>query len=325
MADTGLVPIASPDKSLGRTPRGQFISRHVDLPLGREFGRLTVLGDERPAGKKYQVTCQCDCGRVVRCDVDALKRGQKLQCGDHPRVLTDDQVRALAARMRTHGMSRTPEYSAWVGMKMRCYNAENDRFSDYGGRGIAVCERWLDSFVDFLTDMGNRPGRGYSLDRIDVNGDYEPANCRWADASSQTRNRRPFVIRPGLRDAGEQSLSPPYIPPPAPSEAAHRNTRHGMVGSSEYRAWRAMKQRCHNPDHRAYRNYGARGVRVCAEWLDSFDSFIRHVGMRPPGGYSIDRIDNTRGYEPGNVRWADAKTQNRNRRAFVMVSGSRSL
>ena len=91
--------------------------------------------------------------------------------------------------VRSHGMARTPEYAAWRGMKSRCLNPNRPNYADYGGRGIAVCDRWLESFENFLADMGPRPA-GMSLDRIDVNGNYEPGNCRWLDATTQQYNKR---------------------------------------------------------------------------------------------------------------------------------------
>lgn len=84
----------------------------------------------------------------------------------------------------------SPEYRAWANMKHRCCNPAANGFSNYGGRGITVCERWVESFEAFLADMGPRPSPKYSLDRIDNAGNYEPQNCRWATATEQSRNRR---------------------------------------------------------------------------------------------------------------------------------------
>lgn len=300
--------------------RGQFVRRHVNLPIGAVFGRLTVIGDERRVAKQYEVSCRCDCGKEIRCRVDSLRIGKKLQCGDHQRVVTADMRRALGMHNRTHGRSRTAEYNSWIGMKMRCLNPGDSRFADYGGRGIRVCDRWRHSFEAFLGDLGLKPSPAHSLDRINVDGNYEPGNVRWADASMQTKNRRPFLMRSGTgRRLTPAPPLPAYIPPPPLPENAHRNARHGMSGTPEYYAWKSMKERCLDPSHHAYRNYGGRGVTVCASWQNSFSAFLAEVGMQPIGRYSLDRINNELGYEPGNVRWADSRTQNRNRRPFLIT------
>lgn len=94
----------------------------------------------------------------------------------------------------TSGRKRSPEYRAWRGLKDRCLNPRSKYFQCYGGRGITVCKRWSgpNSFVNFLADMGLRPGKSYSLDRRNTNGPYSPKNCRWATKSEQVRNRREF-------------------------------------------------------------------------------------------------------------------------------------
>lgn len=87
-----------------------------------------------------------------------------------------------------HAARRSPEYSSWSAMLTRCYNVNAPNYFKYGGRGVSVCDRWRNSFSDFLSDMGTRPA-GTSLDRIDGRGGYEPGNCRWATAIEQRHNR----------------------------------------------------------------------------------------------------------------------------------------
>lgn len=88
-----------------------------------------------------------------------------------------------------HGMSYAPEHRAWDKIKRRCYSENDNRYKNYGGRGIKMCERWKNSFESFYEDMGDRPSSEHSIDRIDVNGDYEPSNCRWATSTEQSRNK----------------------------------------------------------------------------------------------------------------------------------------
>jgi hypothetical protein len=90
----------------------------------------------------------------------------------------------------THGKSRSPEYRNWQALKDRCYSKGTKYYKYYGGRGITVCDRWVDSFENFLADMGTRPSSKHSIDRIDVNGNYEPSNCRWATHCTQAINKR---------------------------------------------------------------------------------------------------------------------------------------
>jgi hypothetical protein len=104
-----------------------------------------------------------------------------------------------------------------------------------------------------------------------------------------------------------------------------KNTTHGHSVSAagnqtpEYMTWSRMIQRCHNPNNKSFGRYGAIGITVCDEWRDSFEAFLAHVGPRPAGKSSIDRIDSRKGYEPGNVRWSDALEQNRNRRSNIRM------
>lgn len=145
---------------------------------GKRYGRLVVLRREPNAGTKVQWLCQCDCGHKTVARANNLQSGHTSSCGCYG-----------AGLRRTHGRSDTPEYATWRQMLDRCENPKNKRYKDYGGRGIMVCERWHEP-QNFLDDMGKRPSRKHSLDRVDNDGNYEPANCRWSTAVEQHNNCR---------------------------------------------------------------------------------------------------------------------------------------
>lgn len=150
--------------------------------LGRRFGRLTVIERVEPSdGKKLRWKCVCDCGGGAISYYSDLASGHSLSCGCVQRE------RARAAKT-THGQSGSPEHRSWKAMWTRVTNSKVPNYKDYGGRGIAVCDRWL-LFENFYADMGDRPA-GTSLDRIDNSRGYEPGNCRWADRKTQNSNRR---------------------------------------------------------------------------------------------------------------------------------------
>lgn len=161
----------------------------IDLS-GKKFGRLLVIEQvkQRTSNRQVKWKCLCDCGNTVYPLGNGLKRGSTKSCG----CLSRDSSRE---RNSTHGQNRrdgkrTAEYRVWSNMKYRCFNPNYKEFHYYGGRGITVCERWL-KFENFYEDMGKRPSPKHSLDRCpNVNGNYEPSNCRWATTHEQANCKR---------------------------------------------------------------------------------------------------------------------------------------
>lgn len=157
---------------------------------GQKFGRLTVLhacGFDPRKNSLWRVHCHC--GGEVIVKGYRLRFGETRSCG----CLQRESARKTGARNTTHGHRihdvRSPTYESWSGMLARCYRMTHKRYADYGGRGIAVCPGWRQSFVKFIRDMGERPS-GLTLDRKDNDGNYEPGNCRWATPRQQRHNRR---------------------------------------------------------------------------------------------------------------------------------------
>lgn len=146
------------------------------------YGRLTVIREVYGPARR-EVECRCSCGGTAVLSISSLKRGLVKSCGCYRRECG-------RAKSLSHGMTKTPEYTTWKTMRQRTTNPRNPCFPLYGGRGIKVCEKWKGSFPAFLADMGQRPSPIHSIDRINVNGDYEPGNCRWATPVEQARNTR---------------------------------------------------------------------------------------------------------------------------------------
>lgn len=147
---------------------------------GRQFGRLTVMSQAPRQGRRIMWQCQCSCGRVAIVAGHHLKSGAIQSCN----CLNNELKTARAI----HGKTDTSAHRRWAHMMGRCYNPSDAAFSLYGGRGIAVCDRWHE-FVNFYADMGDPPP-GRSIDRIDNHGNYEPRNCRWATPKEQVLNSR---------------------------------------------------------------------------------------------------------------------------------------
>ena len=165
----------------------------IDI-TGQRFGKLAV--------KKYAMTdkhgnsmwlCECDCGKEKIVSRGNLIYGNTRSCGCIKKAAT-------AKRSKTHGKSRSRLYHIWLHMKARCLNKNADNFEYYGGRGIRVCDEWIQSFKIFHDwAMANGYADDLTIDRINVNGNYEPGNCRWATWKEQQNNKRNNKVKENIQ------------------------------------------------------------------------------------------------------------------------------
>lgn len=165
-----------------------MMNRVVNMS-GRTFGRWTVTGlaDHQQPKRPKAWLCKCSCGQIKSINGNSLRRGLSTSCGCLQREIT-------IARNYKHGHGHgSPEYNSWKHMVRRCADPRNNRYANYGGRGIKVCDRWSD-FLTFLADMGPKPVPSFTIDRVDNDKDYCPENCRWSDSLTQARNKTNSVV-----------------------------------------------------------------------------------------------------------------------------------
>lgn len=174
--------------------KGRSVDELKEMFIGKKFGTITVTKHVGIIDGKQRWFCECECGESFTRRSEALLKNQaKCNC----------QVAETArTTSKKHGMHKTREYTIYYSMLTRCYKETNREYHRYGGRGITVCQRWLDSFENFLEDMGKTANATMSIDRIDNEKGYSPENCRWATKKEQSNNtrRNRFLTVNGVTD-----------------------------------------------------------------------------------------------------------------------------
>lgn len=301
---------------------------------GEVYGLLTALrrvGVNNRGSSLWELRCQC--GNFIVRSLELLRRGVVRSCGCL-------RSATCAARNRKHGEAvrgqASKEYRTWVVMKRRCSDTNFAGYSEYGGRGVTVCERWL-VFDNFLADMGRAPSEEHTLDRLNPLGGYSPENCRWAtrlEQGSGRRDNRLLTIDGQTMTVSEWSRKvgisahvicgrlrlgwPVDRAVTTPVRKLTFKQRANPTGrersrSKEYAAWNNAIHRCHNPKHRQYPGWGGKGIVVCNRWQDSFDNFLEDMGAAPSPEHSLERVNNKGPYSPENCCWVPRANQAANK------------
>lgn len=191
----------------------------IDM-TGKRFASIvaiSVIGKCKSGDLKWLFVC--DCGVKFEANGYYARSGKITTC----QICAAERTRVASVK---HGLTESVEFSTWTDIKSRCYNKKSSAYPNYGGRGIVVCERWINSFSDFLSDMGNRPSSNHSIDRADNDGNYCPENCRWATRIEQANNKRSSL------SIGSKTVKDLSIESGIKTATLYRRIKNGEAGES---------------------------------------------------------------------------------------------
>jgi hypothetical protein len=164
-------------------------------PLGDVVNGIIVLKDLGVINGRRNALFQCSlCTNTFSAIVERIKAGKtRMHCGCYVKPVKEKPIKE--AKPEIVKWTNHPLYSTWMGIRKRCYNPNHHNYRNYGERGIKMCDRWFNSFLSFVDDMGDKPTPSHTIDRIDNDGMYEPSNCKWSTMKEQAANKRPPVYR----------------------------------------------------------------------------------------------------------------------------------